>query len=259
MMMLEDNLEVHNMYNALKNAGYPTDLFLENVKTLKIEHSDSIKDNAVYKANVNTIFYDEYKPDTIYHELIHVASTDRNTSYVYKSGKRYEKSGGFQITSDDTTSIGKSVNEGYAELFRMFLTKERNLNKEEFSCKNYYLASILGKTLIDLIGEKEVSDCYFTNDVIGFYHLLRDVFNEEFSNLIGISDEIFSFNTDSLLTSFVVRNDKINLFTKLIKLSYENIENKDLNLIFNEAIEAYFYDNIKAQKTVKKKLIKEIK
>ena len=259
MMMLEDNLEVHNMYNALKNAGYPTDLYLENIKTLKIEHSDLIKDNATYKANVNTIFYDEYNPDVIYHELIHVASTDRNPSYVYKNGKKYEKSGGFEITSDDTTSIGKSVNEGYAELFRMFLTKDRNLNKEEFSCMNYYLASILGKTLIDLIGEKEVSDCYFTNDVIGFYHLLRDAFNEEFTNLIGISDEIFSFNTDSLLTSFVVRNDKINLFTKLIKLSYENIEDKDLNLIFNEAIEAYFYDNIKAQKTVKKKLIKEIK
>ena len=224
-----------------------------------MEHSDSIKDNATYNPYVNTIFYDEYNPDVIYHELIHVASTDRNKTYVYKNGKKYWKNSGFRITSDDSISFGMSVNEGYAELFRMFLTKDRNLNKEEFSCMNYYLASILGKTLIDLIGEKEVSDCYFTNDAKGFYHLLRDAFNEKISNLIGISDEIFSFKTDSLLTSFLIKYYKINLLTKLIKLSYENIENKDLNLIFNEAIEAYFYDNIKAQKTVKKKLRKEIK
>ena len=33
MKILGDNLEVLNMYIALKNAGYPTDLYLENIKT----------------------------------------------------------------------------------------------------------------------------------------------------------------------------------------------------------------------------------
>lgn len=255
MAIREDNKEILMTYDALKSRGLPTSNLERNAATLKFIQTDICEPGeGIYKPSTNTIFYGIYDKDVILHELIHVASSDCSNEKLYIRGRKYHKSSGFTLINDNADKIGVSICEGLTEYYRMLFHYNGSTNKNLFSCENYYYASIISRLLLELIGEDTVGNLFFDNKLMEFFNLVGATFNDKDGLIISLSDDIFELNSDSLLSNFLFKCEKMKLTNMLLKLSYKNILDKDLYQIFKNHIDLYFQDEAMNSLVATKKL-----
>ena len=155
--------------------------FYNNLNEIRIDLYDSRTRNkyfhrgifGYYDVKKNAIKLDEdYVSVIIFHELFHMASS------VYLNGNYY--SGFRQYSSDDYTSIGKGLNEGYTQL----LTERYFGHNDDFSKVYEYETFIAGK-LEEIVGKFKMQELYLSANLYGLIkELNKYVSYEEIINFI---------------------------------------------------------------------------
>lgn len=156
-----------------------------------------------YDVKKNAIKLDEdYVSVIIFHELFHMASS------VYLNGNYY--SGFRQYSSDDYTSIGKGLNEGYTQL----LTERYFGHNDDFGKVYEYETFIVGK-LEEIVGKFKMQELYLSANLYGLIkELNRYVSYEEIINFIRCLD--FLNNNLNNKTMLIFRMDTIVKRIKII-------------------------------------------
>lgn len=156
-----------------------------------------------YDVKKNAIKLDEdYVSVIIFHELFHMASS------VYLNGNYY--SGFRQYSSDDYTSIGKGLNEGYTQL----LTERYFGHNDDFGKVYEYETFIAGK-LEEIVGKFKMQELYLSANLYGLIkELNRYVSYEEIINFIRCLD--FLNNNLNNKTMLIFRMDTIVKRIKII-------------------------------------------
>lgn len=156
-----------------------------------------------YDVKKNAIKLDEdYVSVIIFHELFHMASS------VYLNGNYY--SGFRQYSSDDYTSIGKGLNEGYTQL----LTERYFGHNDDFGKVYEYETFIAGK-LEEIVGKFKMQELYLSANLYGLIkELNRYVSYEEIINFIRCLD--FLNNNLNNKTMLIFRMDTIVKKIKII-------------------------------------------
>lgn len=156
-----------------------------------------------YDVKKNAIKLDEdYVSVIIFHELFHMASS------VYLNGNYY--SGFRQYSSDDYTSIGKGLNEGYTQL----LTERYFGHNDDFGKVYEYETFIVGK-LEEIVGKFKMQELYLSANLYGLIKELNKYISyEEIINFIRCLD--FLNNNLNNKTTLIFRMDTIVKRIKII-------------------------------------------
>ena len=143
-----------------KNPNIDLNLFYKNLIDLSIKEKNNFNRFIVFKTNTKgeykyknnriEVLRDDY-PFTIFHELLHCASTKKDKNF-FSIGfyKKYNK-----------LSIGGALNEGYTTLL-----EERYFNNN-FRKNDYDNLKYIAKTIELLIGKDKMEKFYFTSDLNG--------------------------------------------------------------------------------------------
>jgi len=178
------------------------------------------KSDAIYKSKHNTItFSDRIDEFSIFHELLHVATTimlnktDVHTGFsVY-----YEK---------PLLSLGRGINEGYTEL--MVKKYFAGCKQDYFSGYDYHLdvAQIIDK----IVGSNKMQELYFKANLRGLI--------EEMSNYISVSDVVNFLIDCDVLVNYESRKlgryeDSIReeIETRVCKMLIKMVSNKITELV----------------------------
>ena len=170
-------------------------IFLNNLKTLKVYYINNENENdmsiskwmdAGYNARKNELYFTSIsiKIGSIYHELLHCASSERknNTEYC-----------GFMINYLDINGeIGRGLNEGYTELL-----SERYFNVST----NYWFERVLTTQLEKIVGADFLKENYFNHNL----QAIRDKL-AEYSSKEAANDFIYNWDTYTIGKTF---NDSI--------------------------------------------------
>lgn len=216
-----------------------------------------------YDVKKNAIKLDEdYVSVIIFHELFHMASS------VYLNGNYY--SGFRQYSSDDYTSIGKGLNEGYTQL----LTERYFGHNDDFGKVYEYETFISGK-LEEIVGKFKMQELYLSANLYGLIkELNRYVSYEEIINFIRCLD--FLNNNLNNKTMLIFRMDTIvkrikiiNSFlvkAYLIKLkkeeAYNILSNDNMVIKFDRYIDSllndYYNENFDYYKISRDGIIRDL-
>lgn len=216
-----------------------------------------------YDVKKNAIKLDEdYVSVIIFHELFHMASS------VYLNGNYY--SGFRQYSSDDYTSIGKGLNEGYTQL----LTERYFGHNDDFGKVYEYETFIAGK-LEEIVGKFKMQELYLSANLYGLIkELNRYVSYEEIINFIRCLD--FLNNNLNNKTTLIFRMDTIvkrikiiNSFlvkAYLIKLkkeeAYNILSNDNMVIKFDRYIDSllndYYNENFDYYKISRDGIIRDL-
>lgn len=216
-----------------------------------------------YDVKKNAIKLDEdYVSVIIFHELFHMASS------VYLNGNYY--SGFRQYSSDDYTSIGKGLNEGYTQL----LTERYFGHNDDFGKVYEYETFIAGK-LEEIVGKFKMQELYLSANLYGLIkELNRYVSYEEIINFIRCLD--FLNNNLNNKTMLIFRMDTIvkrikiiNSFlvkAYLIKLkkeeAYNILSNDNMVIKFDRYIDSllndYYNENFDYYKISRDGIIRDL-
>lgn len=216
-----------------------------------------------YDVKKNAIKLDEdYVSVIIFHELFHMASS------VYLNGNYY--SGFRQYSSDDYTSIGKGLNEGYTQL----LTERYFGHNDDFGKVYEYETFISGK-LEEIVGKFKMQELYLSANLYGLIkELNRYVSYEEIINFIRCLD--FLNNNLNNKTMLIFRMDTIvkrikiiNSFlvkAYLIKLkkeeAYNILSNDNMVIKFDQYIDSllndYYNENFDYYKISRDGIIRDL-
>lgn len=146
-------------------SEYSLDAFYKNIKSLKIEQKDMTLYNKLkhfggdsytagdYGLKKNKIRTDDTKDfndtkATLFHELLHMATTRRNFKTLFC---------GLEI-SNNSSSIGTGLNEGYTELLcSHYFSKRRSYS--------YISLQQMALMIEDVVGEKLMKKAFFSNDM----------------------------------------------------------------------------------------------
>lgn len=185
------HVKLENMRNFMKSAPFIT---IHQHPLKETEKSDGrIKAGSYTLESKEIDIYLEDNNSTLYHELLHAASSD----FTYNVS-------GFNIYLESGESLGKGLNEGYTEL----------LNKRFFDkkSKSYIRLQKLAE-LIELFYENKedmVTD-YFNADIFGLIgELLKSMTLEEAIDIIVDIDGILNSNLNTI--------DYLKLKQKILKL-----------------------------------------
>ena len=183
MKVVKDLKEINILLEILKqDENIDLSCFLNNLKTLKVYCIDNEKDmlinqwmDAGYNARKNELYFTSIskKIGSIYHELLHCASSERknNTDYC-----------GFMINySDINGEIGRGLNEGYTELL-----SERYFNIGT----NYWFERVLTMQLEKIVGAEFLKKNYFNHNL----QAIRDKL-AEYSSKEAANDFIYNWDT----------------------------------------------------------------
>ena len=185
------HVKLENMRNFMKSAPFIT---IHQHPLKETEKSDGrIKAGSYTPESKEIDIYLEDNNSTLYHELLHAASSD----FTYNVS-------GFNIYLESGESLGKGLNEGYTEL----------LNKRFFDkkSKSYIRLQKLAE-LIELFYENKedmVTD-YFNADIFGLVgELLKSMTLEEAIDIIVDIDGFLNSNLNTI--------DYLKLKQKILKL-----------------------------------------
>ncbi len=141
------------------------DAFYENIKTLKIEQKNLDLYNKLkhlkgqtgaagyYRINRNKIRAEDdndwsYVESTLFHELLHMATTRRNFKASFC---------GFHL-NNKVSSIGTGLSEGYTELLNSrYFSKRRS--------ESYISLQQMSSMIEGIVGEKFMKSAFFSNDL----------------------------------------------------------------------------------------------
>ena len=219
--------DLQNFYNNLN------DLSIENIKKKKsfIHNYSTI---GYYDTDVNTIYItDKYVDTTIYHELLHMASSIIIDEKNIRTGFHY-------ITTHGHIGIG--LNEGYT-----YLLTKRYFTYNKNSGYNYQLN--IAETLERIIGKNQMESLYLNANIYGLINELRKYEDEKsimefIYNLDFITDvsgrqrrtflgkkylEESISNTSNFLIKCYLKKKKEEFDTR--KISYEELENSIFDYI----------------------------
>lgn len=216
-----------------------------------------------YDVKKNAIKLDEdYVSVIIFHELFHMASS------VYLNGNYY--SGFRQYSSDDYTSIGKGLNEGYTQL----LTERYFGHNDDFGKVYEYETFIAGK-LEEIVGKFKMQELYLSANLYGLIKELNKYISyEEIINFIRCLD--FLNNNLNNKTTLIFRMDTIvkrikiiNSFlvkAYLIKLkkeeAYNILSNDNMVIKFDRYIDSllndYYNENFDYYKISRDGIIRDL-
>ena len=222
-----------------------------NIKTLKISTSDFKFENffsqtattGAYSVNKNAIILDEteYK-DTIYHELLHMASSYFEDGMFYSGFQRYGISSQMKIIN-----IGIGIDECYTELLnRRYFVKDKDITA------SYKYQIFITSKLEEIIEKKRMESLYLTADLDGLIKELEKYINkEEIMEFIYDMDYIYKHLKENkiLFLNKKISNtlNRINLFIVKVYLkktyqqylqniiSYEELIKKSSNFIYSIA------------------------
>ena len=245
--------------------------FYNNLNEIRIDLYDSRTRNkyfcrgilGYYDVKKNAIKLDEdYVSVIIFHELFHMASS------VYLNGNYY--SGFRQYSSDDYTSIGKGLNEGYTQL----LTERYFGHNDDFGDLYKYETFIASK-LEEIVGRFKMQELYLSANLYGLIkELNKYVSYEEIINFIQCFDFLNNnLNNKTMLMfrmdTIVKRIKIINSFlvkVYLIKLkkeeSYDILSNDNVVIKFDRYIDSllnsYHNENFNYYKISRDGIIRDL-
>lgn len=115
---------------------------------------------------------------SIYHELLHMASTRRD---------RIRIASGFHYYKTDKVSYGRGLNEGYTEL----LTQRYFYNKD-YDLSLYQNAYIYASLLERIVGKEKMESLYLNADINGLVHELEKY--DSYDNILHFINELDYIN-----------------------------------------------------------------
>lgn len=177
-------------------------IFNKNIKTLKIIYFTTeqkklfyVGNSAEYDAKNNCIMlYANKDFDTIYHEMLHMASRASNDGSIC----------GFMYDIEDKT-IGCALNEGYTELLT-----QRHLNK--YNDDIYLFEKNVLIALEKIVGKKELQRTYFNCDLRGLFNILLKYYNKEEIEKFMIA---FDFASTTYKMKYINNDTKKILLSKI--------------------------------------------
>ena len=218
MKAVKDLKEIDAFLNILKQDGeINLSIFLNNLKTLKVYYvEDDKKDmlqsqwmDAGYNVRKNELYFTStsIKIGSIYHELLHCASSERENNIEYC---------GFMINYLDINGeIGRGLNEGYTELL-----SERHFNVST----NYWFERVLTTQLEKIVGANFLKENYFNHNL----QAIRDKL-AEYSSKEAANDFIYNWDTYTIGKTFddsITTEDYQSCLDKCCFFLYSCYENK---------------------------------
>jgi hypothetical protein len=225
-----DNLNILNLYIALKNKRYPVDVYKENLKTLKFEELDRDifvnatkheRSSAGYSPFFNIIIYEKGKKilaRSLNHELFHAASSrckenKKLEKQVYKYIEYYPVTGIESAISSEFL-LGNSLNEGFTELLKSMLVNDNDEESKNFSVHPAYKEMMDTMCLLAYsFGFDDVVEAYLNNDCALFYQLMEEHLGEKWFNILCDIDTSFDFH--------IHFNGRFRNIGKLLTLKYD--------------------------------------
>lgn len=191
-----------------------------NINTLAISDKKNIIQKIIQKREVvgvyetkknKIIVYENSKPTTIFHELLHMASSTHKDDIIYS---------GFRQASIklNGTSIGRGINEGYTELLC-----SRYFHKDEELSYSYIYETFVAEKLEQIVGQEKMMSLYLN------------------ANLLGLINELKHYTTEEDIMKFISSTDFIikHLGDKKLKLFEKNMITNSLQNINKFIIETY--------------------
>lgn len=215
----EYNKELNNFVKTMENNFNKEELSVmsNNIENLKIKEK-SLKITSIiikgkvcgtYSSNSNKIVIDKYTSfkDTVYHELLHMASTTKNN-------KCYNVGFCMRIS---TYKFGEKLNEGYTDIMA---------NRYFNSPISYKIEVIIIQFIEMLIGQKEMEKLYLQSDLKGLVEILKKYTSEkEISSFICALDNIGKYHNNM---DIKLQINKIISYLYLLYFNYFNeIYNKN--------------------------------
>ena len=184
-----------------------------------------------YQCNNKVLLSENIKPDTIYHELFHVASSISCNGNTYSGFNQYFFYKGKWI------DIAEGINEGYTQLLT-----ERYFPSKKTPLSSYPFEKEIALCIENIVGRRKLEHFYFTNDLDGLCNelslytdnsddiseiiLKTDYITEKLYNKLNI-EELIKVKRYIKDVSFILIKIKV---TKLIRELEENrISNKEFN------------------------------
>ena len=156
-----DNIDVLNVYIALKNHGLNVETLRNNMKDLIIENRTDDDGDTAYKFLENIILCpDERYKNNITHELLHAATTILD-GYGVHVGLMY----GDWISGK---IIGIGLMEGLTAYLDVKLFEDYTKEKREIEMYVYPLTKTIIKDLLMIIPESYLLNYYMNSDLAGF-------------------------------------------------------------------------------------------
>lgn len=211
------------LYKKLKENNYPTENLIENIKTLiikevdnetLIEHGHHKNTNATYNVYNNVIYFPKERKvlnSTIYHELLHCASSKRSRlldeRYSEYDGIEFIPISGIGAVLPGIIPFGEALNEGLTEFLVTSLFPE-----EVVEMHISYLEMTAVSGLLNILTGNKLYKYYFKNDVKGFYQLMHETFGKNWVKIINDCE-----NSYTLQLAYGHKYEKI---YDLIRLKY---------------------------------------
>lgn len=215
--------------------------FYNNINLLSVENINKKKSFihnystiGCYDTDINTVYInDKYVDTTIYHELLHMASSKKIDEKNSRTGFHYSTSHG---------SIGVGLNEGYT-----YLLSKRYFVASKNSGYGFQLDVV--EKLEEIIGKEKMESLYLNANLYGLINELREyedektimrfIYSLDFitdlggrqrRNFLGkkyLQESVFS--TSNFLLRCYLKKKKSEFDTN--KISYEELENSIFNYI----------------------------
>lgn len=154
----------------------------ENLETLKIKKcifSQLMKAMAIYESYDNKILLKpKHKYSSIYHELMHAAS-----SYIADDGTYMC---GFKQSKPLVKKLGVGLNEGYTELLTQRYFYDQGI---EYTYNTFL---VFAKDIENIIGKDRMEKLYFASDLYTLKEdIIKDMSEEEFMQFLNDLDWLF--------------------------------------------------------------------
>ena len=187
---LLENVKVDNLRNLIINAPYVTINYHKTDKRSKLAgtYSGHSKKIDIYDTSNNT---------TLYHELLHAASTN----YIFSNV-------GFKVVLKEGGALGEGLNEGYTELLnnRFFQGKS----------KSYIYLQKLAKLIENFYENKEeMVEDYFNADLFRLIgELLKSMSLEEAIDIIVDMDQLLNMDYGNYIQYLKTKQKILNIYNR---------------------------------------------
>lgn len=187
---LLENVKVDNFRNLIINAPYVTINYHKTDKRSKLAgtYSGHSKKIDIYDTSNNT---------TLYHELLHTASTN----YIFSNV-------GFKVVLKEGGALGEGLNEGYTELLnnRFFQGKS----------KSYIYLQKLAKLIENFYENKEeMVEDYFNADLFRLIgELLKSMSLEEAIDIIVDMDQLLNMDYGNCIQYLKTKQKILNIYNR---------------------------------------------
>ena len=222
--------------------------FYKNLNGLKIT-SDNIEKDKKQVLDIKGCYYQQenkivlsknIKPDTIFHELFHVASS------TIKNGNKYSGLSQSFFYKGKWFNTAEGLNEGYTQILT-----ERYFPNRKQELSSYPFEKEVALSLEKIIGKDKLEQFYFTNDLKGLMQELLKYTNriDEIDSLIIKTDYINKtiYNRNNIKEIYKINKNIKEVTFILIKIEINKLKQElENNLITEKEFNDILIDFIKS-------------